>query len=351
VETKFSAAEAQLLALVQTLEMRPWDWESGQPVRPTIEVLERHGPVLYGADFQEWGDAYVQLVDGGLLSFDGVAYSVTERGRDPARSERRRFSSDIFGRKLAAIARSAAYRALCERVFDLSVDQYSPLDRIQLDSLLDGLALSPDDRLLDFGCGNGGVALAIAERTGAHVTGIDLAEAAIEVAARRVPRQGRLRFFAADGDRFRAESGSFDGVVAVDSLYYLDHPVEAVERLARAVRPGGRLGFFCSDLAPAGDRSGSPSIAPDRTVVGRALSGLGLPFRTIDFTAAEGKIWSRQLAAAEDLQEDFQSEGNSELGQELVREAQRGVRWAAAGMIRRYLYLADVALPRDPGGR
>ena len=185
-------AEAQLLAMVHTMEVRPWDWESGQPALSTVDVLERHGRLLFEGGVLDWSSAYESLVGRGLLGFDGDAFAVTPEGRPTARDVARGFASSLFGPKLAAIATSSAYQAMCRQTLDLAVGQYSPLDRVQLEALLDGLKLTPGSRVLDFGCGNGGVAQSVAERTGAHVTGLDVAESAIEVARRRQPTQQGL---------------------------------------------------------------------------------------------------------------------------------------------------------------
>lgn len=93
------------------------------------------------------------------------------------------------------------------------------------------LAMLPDDlsgrRILDAGCGTGALALEAAKR-GADVTAIDLSPALVELARDRSaealsaaganPKHGRLDFRV--GDMLDTTLGSFDHVVAMDSLIH-----------------------------------------------------------------------------------------------------------------------------------
>ena len=80
---------------------------------------------------------------------------------------------DFYTRYYQATAASKAYATFCERVFGADYAQHGFSDMAQVDSLLAFLNLRPGDRILDLGCGNGGIAAYIASQTGAFVTGID----------------------------------------------------------------------------------------------------------------------------------------------------------------------------------
>lgn len=89
------------------------------------------------------------------------------------------------------------------------------------DQLLDWL---PDDltgmRVLDAGCGTGALSVAAARR-GAQVVAIDLSPTLIELARERLPRNlgaGSIEFHV--GDMLSAGLGTFDHVVAMDSLIH-----------------------------------------------------------------------------------------------------------------------------------
>lgn len=75
-------------------------------------------------------------------------------------------------------------------------------------------------RVLDAGCGTGAFSIAAAAR-GAQVTGIDIAGGLVDVANRRMPKiagPGRIEWRA--GDMLDPALGSFDHVVAMDSLIH-----------------------------------------------------------------------------------------------------------------------------------
>ena len=74
-------------------------------------------------------------------------------------------------------------------------------------------------RILDAGCGTGALAFELAER-GADVMGIDISPQLVGIAQKRTPLhlQGKLTFRA--GDMLDPAHGSFDHIVAMDSLIY-----------------------------------------------------------------------------------------------------------------------------------
>ena len=77
------------------------------------------------------------------------------------------------------------------------------------------LAIEPGMRVLDIGCGFGGMALYLAEMTGAEVLGVTLSREQFEVATARAERAGlagKVRFEMTD---YRDIKGTFDRIVSV----------------------------------------------------------------------------------------------------------------------------------------
>ncbi len=86
------------------------------------------------------------------------------------------------------------------------------------------LALEPGQRVLDIGCGWGGLALYLAQATGARVSGITLSQEQLKVARRRAlisGLAGKVDFALQD---YRAAAGPFDRIVSVGMFEHVGTP-------------------------------------------------------------------------------------------------------------------------------
>jgi SAM-dependent methyltransferase len=115
------------------------------------------------------------------------------------------------------------------------------------------MELSPraGERWLDAATGTGAVAIRAA-RSGAEVTGLDLAPRLVETARRLAAAEGlAIRFDVGDCEDLPYDDASFDVVAsAVGVIFAPDHSAVARE-LARVCRPGGRLGLVSWRPNPA----------------------------------------------------------------------------------------------------
>ena len=114
-------------------------------------------------------------------------------------------------------------------------------DALEEKLILDVVGPPSGLRILDAGCGDAVLAVALAQR-GAAVTGVD--------ADPRMLAAGRARALASDVtvDRFQGDiralpfaDGGFDVVLVATVLCFVDDAPRAVEEMARVLRPGGRL--------------------------------------------------------------------------------------------------------------
>jgi SAM-dependent methyltransferase len=130
--------------------------------------------------------------------------------------------------------------AECQDLLDV---QLEPLGR----AVLDALALSPGEWVLDVGCGSGQTTLALAGRIGAagHVVGVDISQPMLEVARRRAEVAPQVAFHEADAQTFAFEPATFDAIHSRFGVMFFDDPAAAFFNLRRALRPGGRLAFVC----------------------------------------------------------------------------------------------------------
>ena len=75
----------------------------------------------------------------------------------------------------------------CAYFKDLPADALDRAQEAKMDLICRKLQLKPSDRVLDIGCGWGGLARWMAERHGCRVTGINIADGQVEYARRHVP--------------------------------------------------------------------------------------------------------------------------------------------------------------------
>lgn len=121
----------------------------------------------------------------------------------------------------------------------------STLGRIT-DALEQGLILDligpPDGKaVLDVGCGDGILALELSRR-GANVVGVDASEDMIAAARMFAKERGAdVRFDIARAEALPFETASFDVVIAVTVLCFVEDAVAAVDEMVRVLKPGGRL--------------------------------------------------------------------------------------------------------------
>jgi trans-aconitate methyltransferase len=98
------------------------------------------------------------------------------------------------------------------------------------------LAPRPGERVVDLGCGTGGLTAQIAA-AGAEVVGIDASEAMITRARELYPH---LRFEVAKGEDFALEA-PVDAVFSNAALHWMSPPQDVADAVARALKPGGRF--------------------------------------------------------------------------------------------------------------
>jgi cyclopropane-fatty-acyl-phospholipid synthase len=192
----------------------------------------------------------------------------------------------IGRRNMARSARRnvAHHYDLSDRLYDLFLDadrQYScayytdpdnSLEQAQADKkahIVAKLAVRPGMRMLDIGCGWGGMALYIHRTTGADVTGITLSEEQLKVARRRAVEAGVERHVRFELIDYRAMTGQFDRIVSVGMFEHVGTPqyrtffaklrelltpegVALIHTIGRAGGPGVTDAFTLKYIFPGG---------------------------------------------------------------------------------------------------
>jgi demethylmenaquinone methyltransferase / 2-methoxy-6-polyprenyl-1,4-benzoquinol methylase len=116
--------------------------------------------------------------------------------------------------------------------------------------LVEQIASRSPKRILDVATGTAGVAIPLAKRTGAGVTGIDISEAMLARGRHRVRSAGlagSIELQAGRAEELPFPGESFDAVGFTYLLRYVHDPAATLVELARVLRPGGimaSLDFF-----------------------------------------------------------------------------------------------------------
>jgi demethylmenaquinone methyltransferase/2-methoxy-6-polyprenyl-1,4-benzoquinol methylase len=111
-------------------------------------------------------------------------------------------------------------------------------------AMVDAVIPSMPQTILDVATGPGGVALQLAERTEASITGIDLTPEMVRMAARNVARDreaDRVQLVVGRAEELPFEDGTFDALTFTYLLRYVTDPAATVCELIRVVKPGGTV--------------------------------------------------------------------------------------------------------------
>lgn len=140
----------------------------------------------------------------------------------------------------------------------------------------------PGDRILDVGCGPGGLVQRMSEAVspnaaaGGMVVGLDFAGAMVRLASASAAaaggRPGLRAFVQGDAGQLPFSSGAFDAVTCQFGLMLFPRPAEAAGELRRVLRPGGRVALL---VWAAADRM--PYFHITSQAIRQALPGFAPP--------------------------------------------------------------------------
>jgi ubiquinone/menaquinone biosynthesis C-methylase UbiE len=111
------------------------------------------------------------------------------------------------------------------------------------EAIADSLGIAPQMKVLDLGCGDGTTALPVA-RSGADVTGIDIARNLVEAGNKRAAAAGlrNLRFQEGDAcDLQGVADHSFDLTLTVFGAMFAPRPFDVAREMVRVTKTGGRI--------------------------------------------------------------------------------------------------------------
>jgi len=128
-------------------------------------------------------------------------------------------------------------------------ERYDRMTRSFGERIIEAAAPGPGEQVLDVGCGNGAVALAVSALVapGGSVMGLDVSGPMLAYARRRAEqaRIASVSFRQGDAQVYPLPPAGFDAVVSRFGVMFFDDPVAAFANIGRALRPGGRIAFTC----------------------------------------------------------------------------------------------------------
>ena len=137
----------------------------------------------------------------------------------------------------------AKFEALASRWWDKE-SEFKPLHDINPLRLnyIDEHAPLPGKKVLDVGCGGGILSEGMARR-GAHVKGIDMGEAPLQVARLHgLESQVKVEYQQITVEELaEQEAGSYDTVTCLEMLEHVPDPLSIIRACARLLKPGGDL--------------------------------------------------------------------------------------------------------------
>jgi demethylmenaquinone methyltransferase/2-methoxy-6-polyprenyl-1,4-benzoquinol methylase len=111
-------------------------------------------------------------------------------------------------------------------------------------AMVDAVVASSPSSILDVATGPAGVALQLADRSGAAVTGIDLTEEMLRAGAANVRRRAqseRIHLLVGRAEQLPFPDGTFEALTFTYLLRYVADPAATLRELTRVVQPGGTV--------------------------------------------------------------------------------------------------------------
>ena len=213
---------------------------------------------------------------------------------------------------------SEAYRDVRMETYGEDFGQTSWVTTEESKQIPELLELRSDSYALEIGCGSGGYALHVAEKTGCRLAGLDINASGVQNANRLALARGlvsQVRFEQCDVSKdFPFGEKTFDAVFANDVLCHIPGRPGVLSEMFRVLKPGGRMLF--SDALVIGGMVSHEEIAT-RSSIGfyvysppgeneRLMEQAGFEqIRVTDTTASAARIAERWRLAREKRKEEL----------------------------------------------
>lgn len=132
--------------------------------------------------------------------------------------------------------------------------QFHLYSKAVLPPVVEMLALTGNEHILDVACGTGELEVRLAEKfPDLNVCGIDLSEEMLASASRKLARCAHMEFEQGDARYLGYPDATFDIVVCCSAFHYMREPVRVMHEFRRVLKPGGRVLIhdWCRDFLMA----------------------------------------------------------------------------------------------------
>jgi len=341
-----SVDERRILIILRIIEQRPKNLETNEytindqlKIKLDLNGIKTVGNLRFKNQVENWDKSLISLVEKKLLLLEDGLHSFTDNGRIISKEVWTDWASEFYDDLLIRSAESKAHAIFCERVFGKNLYQFNVVDMVQLEAMLKQLNLQTDDYVLDLGCGLGKVAEYISDITGAKFLGIDFSKKVIEWIQKQTSlKRDRLNFQVKNINDIDYKPETFDAIIAIDTLYFVEDLDITISKLKTILKPKGQLALFWGQQRKPDESM--EILEPDKTKLAKALQKAGLTFEATDFTEISREIWVREIAAANDLMEMFKEEGNLDLCEGRILDSNQTMERIDNQKQKRYFYHA-----------
>ena len=119
--------------------------------------------------------------------------------------------------------------------------QIAKLNASEAEGFIARINLKPGMKVLDVACGTGNQSIPAA-RTGAQVTGLDIAPNLLDQARQRAQAENlKIEFVEGDAEKLPYPAGQFDVVLSMFGAMFAPRPDVVASELKRVCRPGGMI--------------------------------------------------------------------------------------------------------------
>ncbi|NHJ49636.1 MAG: class I SAM-dependent methyltransferase [Asgard group archaeon] len=317
-KTELSENEQALLGILYSVELTPKNPDTNEHIiggNKTIKLNEDGIKSVSEKRLQDQIDKIPSLLKSllkmGYINKNESLHELTVKGREIGKTVRSRWSSELYSDLLLRCANSQAYAQFCERAHGKNLLQFNVVDMEHLELLMNKLKINANDVVLDLGCGLGKITEYIAQKTNSKITGIDSSQKAIEWAQKNTKINEKLSFDVVDINDLDYPSESFDVILALDVLYWIENLEPVVKKLKDILKPNGRMGLFYVLFRTKEEPI--ESVLVDSSKIGKLLKKNNFKYEIIDISQNAVHIWKQKISVGTELRPIFEAEGNLDI--------------------------------------